>query len=310
MKSAASPMPPGGAPPAADVATLEAWVAAGAPAGSCGGGGGDGGGGGGGSPPVAEGDLPCDVEAFLTARCTSCHSDPPRNGAPMALTTYGALVATNAAGERVADRALAELKKGDMPPGGDALSAAQYKVFEDWVAAGAAPGAGTCTPVDDPFDDPVTCSSGRTAGFCDDDRVGAGLRDGDDCAGPTMNPGLACGSSNCHGSGGEGPRLWFGGTVYRTGHEPNLCRGGPADGDEARVVVTDKNGKVVSRLVNSAGNFVLEREDLGSLAFPIRAKVTYQGRERAMNTPQNSGDCNGCHTRDGTNGAPGRIVLP
>ena len=43
---------------------------------------------------------------------------------------------------------------------------------------------------------------------------------------------------------------------------------------------------------------------------PFTAKVTHQGRERAMTTTQTSGDCNGCHTQAGANGAPGRITLP
>jgi hypothetical protein len=38
--------------------------------------------------------------------------------------------------------------------------------------------------------------------------------------------------------------------------------------------------------------------------------VTYMGRERAMVTMQTSGDCNSCHTQNGANAAPGRIVLP
>jgi hypothetical protein len=29
-----------------------------------------------------------------------------------------------------------------------------------------------------------------------------------------------------------------------------------------------------------------------------------------MSTLQSSGDCNGCHTEQGKNGAPGRIFLP
>jgi hypothetical protein len=36
----------------------------------------------------------------------------------------------------------------------------------------------------------------------------------------------------------------------------------------------------------------------------------YQGHERAMNAAPASGDCNTCHTQDGTMNAPGRIVLP
>jgi hypothetical protein len=267
------------------------------------------GGGAGGSPPVGEGGLPCDVQSFLNAQCTSCHADPPRNGAPMALTSRGALLAVNGSGVSFAERALARLQEGTMPPG-NALPAAEFEAFTAWVNAGAP--EGSCVPVDDPFDDPPTCSSGRNAPFCDDDRVASLVPDDeddddDDCAGPEMNPGIACG--NCHSAGGEGPRLWFGGTVYRTAHEPDRCVGGPASG-QAQVVITDANGNAVSRSVNPAGNFVLLRGQLANLAFPIRAEVRYEGRVRAMATPQMTGDCNSCHTQDGANGAPGRIVLP
>jgi hypothetical protein len=29
-----------------------------------------------------------------------------------------------------------------------------------------------------------------------------------------------------------------------------------------------------------------------------------------MSTPQTDGDCNGCHTQDGVDKTPGRIILP
>jgi hypothetical protein len=34
------------------------------------------------------GDLPCDVAAILTARCQSCHQNPPQGGAHFPLLTY------------------------------------------------------------------------------------------------------------------------------------------------------------------------------------------------------------------------------
>ena len=46
------------------------------------------------------------------------------------------------------------------------------------------------------------------------------------------------------------------------------------------------------------------------VAMPFTAKLTYMGRERAMTAAQMTGDCNGCHTQSGANGAPGRITLP
>ena len=40
------------------------------------------------------------------------------------------------------------------------------------------------------------------------------------------------------------------------------------------------------------------------------AKVVVNGIERAMVTPQTLGDCNACHTQNGLQGAPGRIIVP
>ncbi|MGD0679831.1 MAG: hypothetical protein ABSC94_30975 [Polyangiaceae bacterium] len=42
----------------------------------------------------------------------------------------------------------------------------------------------------------------------------------------------------------------------------------------------------------------------------LTATITYNGKTAAMTTPQMTGDCNSCHTEQGANGAPGRIVLP
>jgi hypothetical protein len=72
------------------------------------------------------------------------------------------------------------------------------------------------------------------------------------------------------------------------------------------VVITDKNSHTLTLSVGSTGNFYSAQ----SIAFPFTAKVLYQGGQRAMATPQNTGDCNTCHTNQGSNGAPGRIALP
>jgi hypothetical protein len=117
-----------------------------------------------------------------------------------------------------------------------------------------------------------------------------------------MNPGKAC--ITCH-STMNGPSLTIGGTVYPTGHEPDLCNG--ANGSNgARVVITGADGKVQTLTPGTSGNF----NSRTTVALPFKAKVTYMGRERAMVTPQSTGDCNSCHTQNGANGAPGRIVLP
>ena len=118
-----------------------------------------------------------------------------------------------------------------------------------------------------------------------------------------MNPGKAC--ITCH-SMGEGPTFAVAGTLYPTAHEPDLCNGSNGSTTGARIVITDKNGKMLTLTPNTVGNFSYQ----GSLATPFTASVTYMGRERRMLTPQTNGDCNACHTTSGTMSAPGRIVLP
>ncbi len=124
-----------------------------------------------------------------------------------------------------------------------------------------------------------------------------------------MHPGRAC--VDCHRSRGRGPLYTIAGTVYATGHDPDDCFG--ADGGGMAVVeITDATGAVTRLTPNaipvlgSAGNFFSS----AAIATPYTARVLYQGRVRAMLTPQTSGDCNSCHTAAGTTGAPGRIALP
>jgi hypothetical protein len=118
-----------------------------------------------------------------------------------------------------------------------------------------------------------------------------------------MNPGRAC--ISCHAGNGEAPQFTIAGTVYPTGHEPDLCNG--ANGTNgARVVIVDASNRTVTLTPNAVGNFY----STTAITAPYTAKVTYQGRERIMPAAQTSGDCNACHTQNGANGAPGRITLP
>ncbi len=119
---------------------------------------------------------------------------------------------------------------------------------------------------------------------------------------PLMHPGGTC--ISCHSSG-EGPAFSIAGTVYPTGHEPNDCNGVDGAGD-VQVVITDAAGSVLTLDVNAAGNF----SSNSRIAMPFHAKVVTMGQERAMAAAQTTGDCNGCHTEGGANGAPGRIMLP
>lgn len=240
-----------------------------------------------------QGGLPCDVQALLADRCQGCHASEPVNGAPMPLMTYADLTATNDEGIMFAQRALARIKAtgAQMPPlPAPAVITADIAMFEAWVAASTP--SGECVAGMGPFDGPPVCTSGRT------------WRDGDNGS-PLMHPGRACITCHTSSNDDDAPRLTIGGTVYPTGHEPNDCNGAPTSA-AAVVEVTDANGQVVTLPVNSAGNFLTTT----AIPFPIRVAVVSNGKRRSMNGSPPRGDCNSCHTQDGANGAPGRIVLP
>ena len=151
-------------------------------------------------------------------------------------------------------------------------------------------GTGGDAVVTDPFAAGPTCTSGLTWTRGDH---------GDE----DMNPGRAC--IDCHSQQADAPKLSIAGTLYPTAHEPDLCDGVDA-ASGAQVTITGADGVAFTLSPNAAGNFRSQKK----VALPFRAKVTYMGRERAMATPQSSGDCNSCHTQAGANGAPGRVVLP
>ena len=115
-----------------------------------------------------------------------------------------------------------------------------------------------------------------------------------------MNPGTNC--IACH-SAGEGPRFSAAGTVYSKLDEKSLDLGVKG----ATVVITDAKGKVVKLETNKAGNFFARGL---TFAFPIHAKVTYEGKTRAMMGGKSSANCAVCHTQTGVGGAPGRIMIP
>jgi len=233
--------------------------------------------------------LPCDVVTALSS-CQSCHGRPLAGGAPVPLVTYADLTRASSTGETIADRAVARMTAATLPmPPSPAAPANPDDVatLESWIAAGMPPG--DCM-ISDPFGQPAQCSSGRTWTMGDE-------------GSPSMQPGAAC--IACHNTDFEAPRLPIAGTVYPTGHEPDQCYGAPGG---ATVVITGANNRVFNLPVNGAGNFYME--PTSELVFPITAKVVANGMERAMVAPQTTGDCNSCHTQNGTMLAPGRIVMP
>jgi cytochrome c553 len=256
--------------------------------------------------------LPCEIDALLATHCQSCHGSPP--AAPMPLLTYEDLAASAVSDptRTVADLALERMGStaAPMPPGnGPTVPAAEIEAFGAWVAAGLPKGdCGGSGGADGGGGEPVAtvCSSEDFWVLGEDNVVpGAGELDDD---GPWMNPGMAC--ISCHEQeDDDGPLVLLGGTVYPTLHEPDLCFGVNGAESDAHVIVTDAQQKTFTMQLQRTGNFSLP-VGAGPVVFPITAKVVSNGKERAMGTPQMSGDCNGCHTEQGKNGAPGRIFLP
>jgi hypothetical protein len=255
-----------------------------------------------GATACGPGAIPADVAAAISATCIACHGTPPIAGVPSSLATYASLTApaTTDKTKSVAQVALVRMQNRTMPMPPAPLppaTAAQIAAFQAWVSAGTP--ASTCAGdggapaggggIADPYATPVVCTSNTmwTRGT-----AGSG----------SMDPGQACVA--CH-SRGDGPQFALGGTVFPTAHEPDDCNGGSV-ASMAKVVITGADGNAVTLTPNAAGNFSYS----GALAKPFTAKVTYMGRVRAMIAAQTSGDCNICHTEQGTMMAPGRIMLP
>ncbi len=245
-----------------------------------------------GSTGTGTGDLPCDVAAVLAQQCDKCHAV----AIPPMLRTHAEFMAAskNDSSKNLAEMSLIRMQDGadPMPPDGTPPTA-DVQVFADWVAAGAP--KGNCGGVGgmgpNPFDVDPVCTSGKmwTKG---------------DHGSSKMLPGRAC--NKCHAKEEPEKVYGFAGTVYPTAHEPNNCYG--VGSDVATVEVTDANGVVRTATTNSAGNF----RRSGNIAFPATVRVLSNGQELKMVSPlqQGDGDCNLCHTQDGTENAPGRIILP
>jgi mono/diheme cytochrome c family protein len=241
---------------------------------------------------LANSGLPCNVAQVLATYCISCHGSSPSSGVSLMSLSDLKKTAKSDSTKNEGQLAVTRMQSGSMPPTGSAPSSSEISAFASWVQGGMK--AGSCGAAGDggghgenPYGGPHVCTSGSyyTSG-----------------EGSSMAPGQAC--IACHATSGEAPIFSIAGTIYPTAHEPSGCYSTGVSG--AQVEITDKNGSVTTYTVNSVGNF----RGQGSIALPYKAKVLYAGRTRAMSASQSSGDCNVCHTENGTNSAPGRILLP
>jgi hypothetical protein len=246
------------------------------------------------TPPggTVAGDLPCDVATLLADACASCHGDPLANGAGPRLVEASDLGAPSKIdpSKTVADDCVDRMKSTSrpMPPSG-LLGSDRVAVLERWIAAGMPKGTCDAQSSASPLPTtPTVCSS--DVYWTRGDRGSA-----------LMHPGKAC--IDCHSSTGDAPLYRIAGTVFPTTHEPDDCYG--ASGS-ITVEITDANGTAYSLPVNEAGNFFSRTR----IATPYTAKVLSGGKTRVMVAAQTNGDCNACHTEQGAEKAPGRIVAP
>jgi hypothetical protein len=123
---------------------------------------------------------------------------------------------------------------------------------------------------------------------------------------PLMNPGRSC--VGCHAELNDpvhAPLYTVAGTVMADAHEDEDCRGVP----EMTVVLTDADGTEWNMTGNSAGNFWLDPDVVVAMPYTARV-IDREGNERIKQSPVSEGDCASCHTREGAEGAPGRILAP
>ncbi len=250
----------------------------------------------GGAGTGANTGLPCDVQAILEVRCIGCHS----GSSPPPLLTYKDLTSPSKSDPSKTEAQLSAVRLKSTtspmpPPPAEAPTADEIATFEAWVAAGTPMGT-ACTDTPDggipdagagQYNTPLVCTSKTT------------YKGGENA---NMRPGEAC--QACHQQQG-GPAFTFAGTVYPTAHEPNDCNGIATP--TVTVAVTDKNGKVTNMTTNGVGNFSARARGLTA---PFHVTLSANGKTRSMVGGVTSGDCNSCHTVNGLNGAPGRVMAP
>ncbi len=250
--------------------------------------------------------MPCDVADLINSSCITCHGPSVSGGAPVSLASWADLTSMSPLypGQTEAQRCLVRLQQAvaPMPPAPNSPpSSAAVTAFSNWVSAG--------TPMG-------SCSSdgGSTAPSCSTGSFWVDNGDGDN----GMAPGLAC--QACHNGQnfiGQNPygesqpdrAYFFMGTVFPDFHTMDGCYETQSSAPTT-VNIYDANGALaLSMSVGPTGNFY-QRSLSAGIALPYTAQVVRNGQVRAMTTAQTLGDCNQCHTVQGLNGAPGRIVPP
>jgi hypothetical protein len=217
------------------------------------------------------------------------HRDDAGDGGRATVGTSVTTVGTPGAGGASSSTVVGDATGGATGAAGGAAGTGGAGTTGGAGGKGGAAGSATGTGGGGGGDQAVVCSSNKTWNSATGSK------------GEMMRPGETC--LNCH-------NYYASGTVYPTLHEPNDCYGvdGAARNYEVAVVLTDAKGVTAMALVNSWGNFLMT----DPVTPPFHAKLVDMstGRERAMVAAQTQRDCNSCHTQNGANGSPGRILLP
>lgn len=245
-------------------------------------------------------DLPCDIAVLLATQCASCHNRASDSQSETPMMTYADLIADSSEpGQTVAQFAVARMRDNEdpMPPSPETRSSeTEIAALEAWVTGGYP--HGSCDP--GTIDVDAGMSVFDVAPICTSTRMWTG----GNRESPLMHPGKAC--ITCHTDEDEGPIYSIAGTLFPTAHEPDDCNGAAGSSTGAVVIITDANGVEKRLTPNSVGNFYTTAR----IAMPYKAKVVVDGVERRMNNEQDDGDCNTCHTQNGEDRTPGRIILP
>lgn len=249
-------------------------------------------------------DLPCEIATLVATNCAACHGATPSGGASFSLVSQvdfalsSPIDPASTIGQRSLlrmERAVAPMPPAPRPP----VTGAALEAFRAWVAAGTP--AGSCADVDAGVSTPVDAGPAPTD--CPSGQFWTRGNEGSE----SMNPGMACRA--CHLASRPGRAYFFMGTVFASLHAKDRCIAPPPGG--GRIEIIDSNGALAQTIdvTSGSGNF-----RSGSLSttvqLPYTVRIVANGRTGRMLTPQMNGDCNSCHTEQGTNGAPGRIYWP
>jgi len=226
------------------------------------------------APPAGAG-LPCNISAFLAAKCTSCHADPPVNGSLSGLVTIGDLLATakEDATKNEAQLSLVRMQSATspMPPASVAnpATAAEITAFQAWVTGNYQGSCGDAGAPPPPATDAFT---------------GAGAFVLQSGGSGKHNAGKNC-MGGCHNHG-----FTFAGTLYD-------AAGAAVSSAEVRLV--DANGKAILVHSGTNGNFYSSTSWTPPAHVAARTATNKVVMVSALSAASNGG-CNGCHATGGT----------